>query len=65
MLISGVLNTPNANGILFEILKPVEFPKLGQERLPVTLVTWCLGNSPLNIGLNTAVGVLREKAGKQ
>lgn len=51
--------------ILFEILKPVEFPKLEQERLPVTLVTWCLGSSPLNIGLNTAVDILREKVEKQ
>lgn len=29
MVISGVLNTPNANGFLFEILNPVEFLKLG------------------------------------
>lgn len=51
--------------MLFEILKPVEFPKLGQGRLSVNLVTWGFGNSPLNIGLNIAVDILREKVEKQ
>lgn len=34
-------------------------------RLSFTLVTWCFGNAPLNIGLNIAVDILREKVEKQ